>query len=56
MATFRNAVALEPTILNYRNSLFAKTAGARLPDWQGTGGGTRSQRNGDNVMNWTSPL
>jgi hypothetical protein len=27
-----------------------------LPDWHGTGGGTRSQRNGDNIINWTSPL
>jgi Uracil DNA glycosylase superfamily len=27
-----------------------------LPDWHGTGGATRSQRNGDNVINWTSPL
>ena len=27
-----------------------------IPDWHGTGGGTRSQRNGDNVINWTSPL
>ena len=34
----------------------AMNAGARLPDWHGTAGGTRSQRNGDNVMNWTSPL
>lgn len=140
-----NGIALEPTILNYRNSLFAKTAGAStlqaiisfgnggdlaianwparpagvpwfqlthpsapdnvvlpnwnaqlnalhaavtpdsvalvdttpygatfsvndvaeipredlsfgLPDWHGTGGGTRSQRNGDAIINWTSPL
>ena len=27
-----------------------------IPDWHGTGGGTRSQRNGDNTINWTSPL
>lgn len=27
-----------------------------LADWHGTGGGTRSQRNGDNIINWTSPL
>jgi Uracil DNA glycosylase superfamily len=27
-----------------------------LPDWHGTGGSTRSQRNGDNIINWTSPL
>lgn len=27
-----------------------------LPAWHGTGGVTRSQRNGDNIINWTSPL
>ncbi len=27
-----------------------------IADWHGTGGATRSQRNGDNVINWTSPL
>jgi hypothetical protein len=27
-----------------------------IADWHGTGGGTRSQRNGDSVINWTSPL
>jgi hypothetical protein len=27
-----------------------------LADWHGTGGSTRSQRNGDNIINWTSPL
>jgi hypothetical protein len=27
-----------------------------VPDWHGTGGSTRSQRNGDNIINWTSPL
>lgn len=27
-----------------------------LPEWHGAGGGTRSQRNGDNTINWTSPL
>jgi hypothetical protein len=27
-----------------------------LADWHGTGGSTRSQRTGDNVINWTSPL
>lgn len=27
-----------------------------IPDWHGTAGGTRSQRNGDNIINWTSPL
>lgn len=27
-----------------------------LPGWHGTGGVTRSQRNGDNVISWTSPL
>ena len=27
-----------------------------LADWHGAGGGTRSQRNGDNIINWTSPL
>ncbi len=27
-----------------------------IADWHGTGGGTRSQRNGDNIINWTSPL
>ena len=26
-----------------------------LPDWHGTGGATRSQRNGDKIINWTSP-
>jgi hypothetical protein len=140
-----NAVALEPTILNYRNGLFAKTAAANtiqaiisfgngadlaianwparpagvpwfqlthpsapdnlvlpnwnaqlsnlhaavtpdnaglvntspygatfgvndsadipredlsfgLAEWHGTGGVTRSQRNGDKIINWTSPL
>jgi uracil-DNA glycosylase len=145
MDVVMNAVALEPTILNYRNSLFAKAAGAStlqaiisfgngadlaitnwaarpagipwfqlthpsapdnlvlpnwnaqlnalhsavtpdsaalvdttpygaafgvndvaqipredlsfgLPDWHGTGGATRSQRSGDNIINWTSPL
>jgi hypothetical protein len=145
MDAVMNGVALEPTILNYRNSLFAKTAGAStlqaiisfgnggdlaitnwparpsgvpwfqlthpsapdslvlpnwnaqltalhaavtpdsaalvdttpygatfgvndvaqipredlsfgLPDWHGAGGGTRSQRNGDNIISWTSPL
>ena len=27
-----------------------------LVEWHGTGGTTRSQRNGDNIINWTSPL
>jgi hypothetical protein len=27
-----------------------------IPDWHGTGGATRSHRNGDNSINWTSPL
>jgi uracil-DNA glycosylase len=27
-----------------------------IADWHGTGGVTRSQRNGDNIINWTSPL
>lgn len=27
-----------------------------IADWHGTGGGTRSQRNGDTIINWTSPL
>ena len=27
-----------------------------LPDWHGTGGATRSQRSGDKIINWTSPL
>jgi len=27
-----------------------------LAEWHGTGGATRSQRNGDNIINWTSPL
>jgi len=27
-----------------------------IPDWHGTGGGTRSARNGDKIINWTSPL
>jgi hypothetical protein len=27
-----------------------------LADWHGTGGGTRSRRNGDNIIQWTSPL
>ena len=27
-----------------------------LADWHGTGGATRSQRNGDKIINWTSPL
>ena len=27
-----------------------------LADFHGTGGSTRSQRNGDNIINWTSPL
>ncbi len=27
-----------------------------LPDWHGAGGGTRSQRKGDNIIDWTSPL
>jgi len=26
-----------------------------VPDWHGAGGGTHSQRNGDNIINWTSP-
>lgn len=145
MDVVMQAVALEPTILNYRNSLFAKIAGANtiqaiisfgngadlaianwparpagvpwfqlthpsapdnlvlpnwnaqltnlhaavtpdsaalvnttpygatfgandatdipredlafgLPDWHGTGGGTRSKRDDDNIINWTSPL
>jgi Uracil-DNA glycosylase len=30
--------------------------GFAIADWHGTGGGTRSQRNGDNVISWTSPL
>jgi hypothetical protein len=27
-----------------------------IAEWHGTGGATRSQRTGDNVINWTSPL
>jgi uracil DNA glycosylase superfamily protein len=27
-----------------------------LADWHGTGGSTRSQRDGDNTIKWTSPL
>ncbi len=27
-----------------------------LAEWHGTGGVTRSQRNGDKIINWTSPL
>jgi uracil-DNA glycosylase len=27
-----------------------------IPEWHGAGGGTRSQRDGDNVIAWTSPL
>lgn len=27
-----------------------------IPEWHGAGGGTRSQRTGDNTINWTSPL
>jgi len=27
-----------------------------IPGWHGTGGGTRSQRDGDNTISWTSPL
>jgi uracil-DNA glycosylase len=27
-----------------------------IPDWHGTGGNTRSQRNGDKIITWTSPL
>ena len=27
-----------------------------LADWHGTSGVTHSQRNGDNIINWTSPL
>jgi hypothetical protein len=26
-----------------------------LPEWHGTGGSTRSQRNGDKIINWTAP-
>ena len=27
-----------------------------IADWHGTGGSTHSQRNGDNIINWRSPL
>jgi hypothetical protein len=27
-----------------------------IADWHGTGGGTRSQRDGDKIIRWTSPL
>ena len=27
-----------------------------IADWHGTGGETRSQRNGNNIIDWTSPL
>ena len=27
-----------------------------IPDWHGSGSGTRSQREGDNTIKWTSPL
>jgi hypothetical protein len=27
-----------------------------IADWHGMGGATRSQRNGDKIIAWTSPL
>jgi hypothetical protein len=27
-----------------------------IADWHGTGGATHSQRSGDSVISWTSPL